>query len=280
VSGGGASGTRTRPTFTFEAIGVARTPFFERFEAPRQPTAEGANGVRGTVELYDGTDGKSFAHALEDLDGWEYVWLVFVFHRNVEEARGWRPKVLPPRGGGEKRGLFSTRSPHRPNPIGLSVVKLERVEGLVVHVSNIDLVDHTPVLDIKPYVPYADAYPSARTGWLEAPRDPAPVYEVAFSERARAAMMWLESGHAIDLETPIRSVLAIGPEPNPYRRIRDEGDGIFRLAVKEWRARFRVDGTRVEVQEIRSGYKERQLATDPSLDLHRAFAAFASSLSR
>ena len=268
MSGGGAR--TTRPTFTFEAIGVARTPFFERFEAPRQPTAEGASGVRGTVELYDG---KSFEHALEDLDGWEYVWLVFVFHRNVEEARGWRPKVLPPRSAGEKRGLFSTRSPHRPNPIGLSVVKLERVEGLVLHVSNVDLVDQTPVLDIKPYVPYADAYPSARTGWLEAPRDPAPVYEVAFTDRARAALAWLHGEHAIDLEKPIVSVLTIGPQPNPYRRIRADGDGSFRLAVKEWRARFRVDGLRVVVEEIRSGYKERELATNESLGVHRAFAA-------
>ena len=273
----GGADRRTRATFTFEAIGVARTPFFERFEAPRQPTAEGASGVRGTVELYDG---KSFEHALEDLEGWEYVWLLFVFHRNVEEARGWRPKVLPPRSAGEKRGLFSTRSPHRPNPIGLSVVKLERVEGLVVHVSNVDLVDQTPVLDIKPYVPYADAYPSARTGWLEAPRDPAPVFEVAFSGRARAALGWLRDELAIDLEAPIVSVLTIGPEPNPYRRIRAEGDGMFRLAVKEWRARFRVEGRRVVVEEILSGYKERALATDPSLDPHRAFVAFVASLGR
>ena len=262
--------SKTGASFTFEAIGTLRTPFFERFEAPRQPTAEGANGIKGTIELLEG---RGFEHALEDLDGWEYVWVVFVFHRNVDDARGWRPKVLPPRSAGAKRGLFSTRSPHRPNPIGLSVVKLERVEGLVLHVTNIDMIDHTPVLDLKPYVPYADAYPSARTGWLEAPRDPAPVFDVAWSEQARAALAWLEDEHGIELEAAITSVLAVGPQPNPYRRIRAEGDGVFRLAVKEWRARFRVEGQRVEVQELLSGYKERELATNESLGVHRAFAA-------
>ena len=145
---------------------------------------------------------------------------------------------------------------------------------------NLDGIDVSDAQGYPDWGVFADAYPSARTGWLEAPRDPAPVFEVAFAERARAALAWLREELAIDLEAPIVSVLAIGPEPNPYRRIRPDGDGMFRLAVKEWRARFRVEGRRVVVEEIRSGYKDRALATDPSLDPHRAFVAFVASLER
>src|SRR3954466_9327479 len=100
---------------TLTPIGVARTPFPDRLSAPRQPYA--ARGVEGTIELFPGHD---FEHALLDLDGWDYLWVIFWFHLN----HGWRPKVLPPRSAGKRRGVFSTRSPHRPNPIGLSVVRL------------------------------------------------------------------------------------------------------------------------------------------------------------
>jgi len=115
----------------FRPIGIARTPFSERVEAPRQPYA--AAGVAGTIELFEG---QNFEHALADLEAWDHIWVIFWFHLN----KGWRPKVLPPRSE-IKRGVFATRSPYRPNPIGMSVLRLEAVEGLTLRVLDVDLLD-------------------------------------------------------------------------------------------------------------------------------------------
>jgi tRNA-Thr(GGU) m(6)t(6)A37 methyltransferase TsaA len=249
--------------FQFHPIGVVRSPFEERAAAPRQASA-GA-GVAARIELYPG---QGYEDALSGLDAWEYAWVLFVFHKNVEEGRGWKAKVLPPRAT-EKHGVFSTRSPHRPNPIGLSAVRVERVDGLIVHVRDVDLLDGTPVLDLKPYVAYADARPAARAGWLE--RDPKAPWTVEFSDRARGQLAWL-GDHGIDLRAPIEAALALGPQPHAYRRIRKHGAGM-RLAVKDWRADFDVRDRCIVVLAVQSGYRPAQLAKDASLSVHRAFAA-------
>jgi tRNA-Thr(GGU) m(6)t(6)A37 methyltransferase TsaA len=127
-------------SFVVRPIGLVRSPFAEKAEAPRQAVAEGAAGVAGRIEMFP-----EHEHALDDLDGFDRIWVLFWFH----EAHGSRAKVLPPRSN-RKRGVFATRSPHRPNPIGMSAVRLERVDGLVLHVRDLDLIDGTPVLDIKP----------------------------------------------------------------------------------------------------------------------------------
>src|SRR5262249_6094523 len=124
-------------------IGFVRSPFTEKMQAPRQPNTPQA--ADGTVELLPGHD---FEHALEDLDTFRYIWLLFWF----DQSEGWRPKVLPPRSE-KRRGVFATRAPHRPNPLGMSLVELTGIEGLVLSVKGLDLLDGTPVLDIKPYVP-------------------------------------------------------------------------------------------------------------------------------
>jgi tRNA (adenine37-N6)-methyltransferase len=254
--------------YVFEPIGVARSPFVERVEAPRQAAL--AAGVAGRIELVPGCD---FEHALEGLEGWEWVWVIFVFHKNVEQERGWKPKVLPPRSE-TKQGVFATRSPHRPNPIGMSALRLDRVEGRVLHVRGIDLLDGTPVLDIKPYVAYADSHPDARAGWLETP-DPRAAWSVEIEDAARAQLEWLRSQGA-DLRPAIESALSLGPQPNAYRRIRKlPGTGnVMTLALKEWRVDFAVEAERraLRVVALRSGYRPRQIATDESLALHRAFA--------
>jgi tRNA-Thr(GGU) m(6)t(6)A37 methyltransferase TsaA len=240
-----------------------RSPFTDKASAPRQPSA--AIDVSGTIEIFDAP---GIEHALEDLGEWDRIWVVFVFHL----ARGWRPKVLPPRST-KRRGLFATRSPHRPNAIGISAVRLDAVEGRVLRVRDVDMVDGTPVLDIKPYVPWADAYPSARTGWL-APKDPEPGYALRWTEEARAQTDWLRDRHGIDLVAPAKALLSLGPQPHAYRRIRKDGDAM-RLAYKEWRLRFRVDGRTITVERIATGYRARDLATraDRALDVHRAFVA-------
>ena len=251
-------------SYLFEPIGVVRSPFTERAAAPRQASV--GRDVVGRIELFEG---HGYEHALEGLSAWEYAWVLFVFHRNIEQGRGWKPKVLPPRAE-TKQGVFATRSPHRPNPIGMSTVAIDRIEGLVVHVRGLDVLDGTPVLDIKPYVAYADSHPEARAGWLEA-RDPAAAWDVVFGHEARADLEWLR-GRGIDLSDAIASVLALGPQPHPYRRIRKHADGM-RLALKEWRVDFVFADKRIEVLRIRTGYRAKALATDPALDVPRAFSA-------
>ena len=261
-------GPRSIPHYAFEPIGFVRSPFSERTDAPRQATVAGAADVAGRIELLEG---RGYEHALSGLDGFDRLWVLFVFHKNVEQERGWKPKVLPPRSD-KKRGLFATRSPHRPNPIGMSAVALERIEGRVVHVRGLDLLDGTPVLDLKPYVAYADAFPTARAGWLEV-ADPIAAFEVVYEALAEAQLAWLAE-QGIDLRAAIDAVLSLGPEPHPYRRIRRHGDGM-RLAVKEWRVDFvaDTDAKRVDVKGIATGYRAKELATEPGLEAHRAFVA-------
>ena len=140
---------------SFESIGVVHSCFTEKFAIPRQPRL--APAARGVVQLLPPYDR---AEAIEGLDGVSHLWILFVFHAAACGKEHLR--VRPPRLGGNRRiGVFASRATHRPNPIGQSVVKLDRLEPGRLHISGIDLLDGTPVLDIKPYVPYADALPEA-----------------------------------------------------------------------------------------------------------------------
>jgi tRNA-Thr(GGU) m(6)t(6)A37 methyltransferase TsaA len=253
--------------YAVRAIGFVRSPFAEKVEAPRQAVAEGGAGIEGRIELLP-----EHEHALADLDGFDRIWVLFWFH----EAKGVRAKVLPPRSD-RKRGLFATRSPHRPNPIGMSAIRLLRVEGRVLHVCDLDLIDGTPVLDIKPYLPYADAFPDTKTGWV-GKADPRPSWTVLFTARAEEQLAWLAGqGLTLVLRARIAESLALGPQPHPYRRIKKTALGELVLAVKEWRARFTVSEaeTQITVDDIRSGFRPRELATgtEPALAVHRAFVS-------
>jgi tRNA-Thr(GGU) m(6)t(6)A37 methyltransferase TsaA len=252
------------PVLQIRPIGVVRSPFTEKMQAPRQPGTPQA--AAGSVELYSGSD---FEHALEDLATFRYIWILFWFDR----AEGWRPKVLPPRSE-KRRGVFATRSPHRPNPIGMSLVELTGIDGLVLSVQGLDLLDGTPVIDIKPYIPYADSRGDADHGWLEEkPSDPLAAYNVEFSGDARAQLELL-AGFGVALEGAVRQVLELGPEPHPYRRIRQTESGSV-LSLKDFRVAFTSEGRTVTVTAISTGYRPKQLATltDPALDAHRALAS-------
>jgi tRNA-Thr(GGU) m(6)t(6)A37 methyltransferase TsaA len=244
-----------------EPIGFLRSPHATKVQAARQPSV--AAGTEARIELLPG---RNFEHALEDLASWELIWVIFWFHQNP----GWRPKVLPPRSTTGRKGVFATRSPHRPNPIGMSVVRLERVEGLILHIRDADMLDGTPVLDLKPYVAYSDAHPDAGNGWLQ-PSDPVRAYAVRFDALAADQAMWIETHTGLAIGERIRATLELGPEPHPYRRIR-QVDDFMQLAVKEWRVRFIVTGRDVRVIGIDSGFRTSQLAdADESLRAHRDF---------
>ncbi len=137
-----------------EPIGIIHTPFTDLEGMPIQPA--GAAGVRGRVEVFE-----EYRAGLKDLDGFSHIILLYHFHR----SRGFELEVVPFMDS-EPRGLFATRAPRRPNPIGLSVVQLDRVEDGVLLVQNVDMLDGTPLLDIKPYVPEFDQPDRVRTGWL------------------------------------------------------------------------------------------------------------------
>lgn len=252
------------PVLTLRPIGVVHSPFKDRLSAPRQPTA-GA-GVPGTLELFQ-TSG--IEYALLDLDSFRFIWVLFWFHEN----RGFRPKVQPPRSE-KKRGVFATRSPYRPNPIGMSAVQLLGIEGRRLHVQNLDMLDQTPILDLKPYIPYTDSIPDAGNGWLDQqapPVDPLPNHEVLFTPHAQEQLAFL-AARGTSIQRPVEAVLELGARPHPYRRIKVKGDG-FVLAYKAWRLDFSVLGNSITVSKIRTGYRPDALESPdtPELELHREF---------
>jgi tRNA-Thr(GGU) m(6)t(6)A37 methyltransferase TsaA len=139
----------------FTPIGIIHSPFTEPEGMPIQPA--GASGVRGTVEVFE-----DFRAGLKDLEGFSHIILLYHFHR----SQGFNLHVVPFMDT-EPRGLFATRAPKRPNPIGLSVVQLDRIQDGVLYIQNVDILDGTPLLDIKPYVPEFDTQDEIQTGWLE-----------------------------------------------------------------------------------------------------------------
>lgn len=156
-------------SYSVSPVGYLRSCFKEKFAIPRQPQL--APAARGVLELVPPFDEGSAVAGLEQVS---HVWLLFLFHQALEDRP--RLKVRPPRlGGNRSLGVFATRATHRPNGIGQSVVKLERVEAGRLHLSGIDLLDGTPVLDIKPYVPYADIVDEARNAIADAPPPAIPV---------------------------------------------------------------------------------------------------------
>jgi tRNA-Thr(GGU) m(6)t(6)A37 methyltransferase TsaA len=143
------------PRILFNSIGVICTPHKEQSGTPIQPAF--APGVLGTVSLFE-----EYVNALVDLDGFERIWLIY----HLDRSKLWAPRVIPYRDTVE-RGLFATRSPARPNPIGMSAVQLLSVNGRTLQVEGVDMLDGTPLLDIKPYVPAFDAHSTSRAGWFD-----------------------------------------------------------------------------------------------------------------
>lgn len=200
--------------FEFKSIGVVRTPFKDKFGIPRQPGM--AAGAKGVIKLNADPDLKT---ALKTLDQFTHLWVVFVFHEHG--GKSWKPSIRPPRlGGREKVGVLASRSPHRPNPIGISVVKIESINteapgGPEISVHGIDMLDGTPVLDIKPYLPYADSIPEAHGGWAHAP---VPRHPVEFSEEAQKSLDKISLDDREKVLNLIRDVLELDPRPSFQKR--------------------------------------------------------------
>lgn len=192
-----------------EPIGFLESCFRDKFGTPRQPglVKDAWARLRLRADLQP-------EESLQGLEGFSHVWLIWVFHQN-KSAR-FHAKVHPPRLGGQTQGVFATRSPHRPNPIGLSLVELVRVEKDGIVVSGVDLVDGTPILDIKPYLPAIEALPEARTGW---PAEiPPEQIQVEFTTEAQSLMeQWQKRKAGINLRTIVEDTLRLDPRPTVYR---------------------------------------------------------------
>jgi len=195
-----------------EPIATIRTPFPTRYGVPRQPDLVPA--AVGRITLPPNLSG-----AADGLEGCSHVWLIWSFHL-VPEGAG-RNKVRPPRLGGNTRiGVFATRSPFRPNPLGLSVCRLLRIERqgnrATLVLGGVDLVDHTPIYDIKPYVPYVDAVPDATIDWVPGAPTQVPVH---FTDQARSDLT-----DRAELGDLIEQVLAQDPRP-PTHKAAHRADG-------------------------------------------------------
>lgn len=246
--------------FTLKSIGTYHSPQVHPYEAGRQPDDHHSSGV---ILL---ESGQNFEQALSGIEGCAKIWVVFLFHHNNH----WNPMVLPPRGGNQKRGVFSTRSPYRPNPVGISCVDLISVEGLKLTVGKADLLDGSPILDIKPYVAYADSFPEVSPTWLES----AEKFEVLLSETAKKDLSKLEALGLSQLRGFLQHQLEYEPTNKKKKRVFAQGDS-FVIAYRTWRAEFTVDGNKVQIVQIFSGYTEEDLNLDfdqyNDKDLHKIF---------
>jgi len=241
-------------SLTIHPIGYICSPKQVKFDARHQPLESEVEN--STLELLPGQD---FELALRDLAGFSRIWLVWWFHRN----KTWRPLALPPRGPAQRRGVFATRSPYRPNPIGLTNVALVSVQRRRLILGPCDLVDGTPVFDIKPYIPGYDAFPEAQAGWcdeVEQMLTAPPKYQVGFSELAGLQAEWLANEWQVDFRPRLLEILSRDPSPHRTRRIRRKGKNECDMGCGAWRVRFAVSGEQVTVLWIDTGYPPKMLA--------------------
>ncbi|MCG6202720.1 tRNA (N6-threonylcarbamoyladenosine(37)-N6)-methyltransferase TrmO [Psychromonas antarctica] len=230
-----------------KSIGFIHSPYKEKFAVPRQSGL--VPSAKAELEILPPYNDMN---AFLGLESFTHLWLVFVFHKNrdsIEENR-WQPMVRPPRLGGNKRiGVFATRSPCRPNPIGLSLVEfhgIKQVRGKIfLQLSNIDLVDGTPIVDIKPYIPYADAKPDALAGFAQ--EMPQPLMEVHFSKQALQIIEQVNHSYP-ELQQLVTEVLQQDPRP-AYKKDRADSK-IYAVHLSNFNISWINEGEITTVMDI------------------------------
>ncbi|MCD6186766.1 MAG: tRNA (N6-threonylcarbamoyladenosine(37)-N6)-methyltransferase TrmO [Desulfuromusa sp.] len=229
--------------YSLEPIAIVHSPFKEKFGTPRQP--ELAPSVHARIDFIP-----EFAtpEAVRDLEGFSHLWLIFLFHQNWQ--KGWKSTVRPPRLGGNQRvGVYASRSPFRPNPIGLSAVRLLSINcdsGKVsLEVQGADLIDGTPILDIKPYIPYGDSIPDATGGFAE--KAPKSTLQVDFSDLAKKQLA-LYQDETPELEIMLQETLSLDPRP-AYRHNKEDSQE-YGMLFDRYNVRWKVQGQQLIVLEI------------------------------
>lgn len=254
----------------FESIGVVHTSQKYRYETPRQGVFSGCDGE---IELFRPYGGDAIA----DLAGFDRIWVLFCFHLN--HGKIWKPKVRPPFPvGGVCRSVFSTRSPYRVNPIGLSCVELAGIKGNTLHLRHIDMLDGTPVLDIKPYIPEADAFPDSAIGWRdEVPAAGQLYWRLDFSECFMARAKFILENSGLDLVNFVRIQLGNEPLDSSRKRVKHIDGDHWVLGCRTWRINFSADIAlrKVYVTGVESNYSAEELLPGTAdkyndKDIHRA----------
>ena len=212
-----------------EPVGIFKSSFPDKFGIPRQ---SGLSKIPGTVEL--GED-PQFIEAVKELETFTHIWLIYKFHE-IPEGK-WKGRIRPPRlGGNQSVGVFASRSPFRPNPIGLSAVELAGVRKksgkIYIDVFGADIVNNTPILDIKPYIPYADCITEAGYGWLEG--HSIPDIPVEFSSAAKET---IKNSRIKKLKSYIIDILAQDPRP-AYKKENDQK--VYSLRLFDYEIKFKV----------------------------------------
>ncbi len=231
-------------TFNFTPIARIRSPYQQKFAIPRQPNL--VREARGEIVF---NAGFADPNALRALDDFSHLWLIFVFHGVIEE--GWSPTVQPPRlGGKEHIGVFASRSMFRPNPIGLSVVEnlgwQQLKDQLILRVGGLDLLDGTPILDIKPYLPYADSLPDARAGY--ASEVPGSTYDIVYSEEAQEQIDALQDDYP-QLQAFISALLK--QDPRPAWRQKDADDKRYGMSLYDLNIKWRLQDASMLVLSVK-----------------------------
>lgn len=240
--------------FEFSPVGIIHSCFKEKFGIPRQSGL--VPQARATLELQAPFDSDDWSRGLEEFS---HLWLIYLFHASISTRQ--KSTVRPPRLGGNRRlGVFATRAPFRPNPIGLSVVRLVEIErgapGTLLHLEGVDILDGTPVLDLKPYVPYADALPNAYGGYAERPSN---VLNVQFDLAAETAARNAGPYGAEDLRPLIVGLLRL--DPRPAYHARRTGRDVYGMKLCDVDVKWRVEknGTSVRVLSV----EKLALTTNP-----------------
>jgi tRNA (adenine37-N6)-methyltransferase len=245
-------------SFSFKPIGRIFTPFTEKFGVPRQSLM--VSEARGVLKLNPDPD---FRLALTRLEDFSHLWVVFVFDKHIE--KGWRPTIRPPRVDAPRKiGVFASRSPHRPNPIGLSVVKLDRIdwdarEGIEIHLSGVDFLNDTAVLDIKPYIPYADRVIEATGGWAEGD---IPRYPVSFSEKSREQISRIVDQEYPHFQKLLTELIQFDPRPTSQKRTHAieqiESEGLkYGFNLLDYDVKWEIRSAGIHITELVRG-QERQ----------------------
>lgn len=215
-------------SLNFEPIGYITSCYQEKFGIPRQPgLVTAAKSQLILTNIFD-------EESIRGLDGFSHIWIQFIFHQTQE--KGWKSMVRPPRLGGNKKvGVFASRSTFRPNPVGLSVVELSSIEinksNVVLHLLGCDLVNETPVLDIKPYLPYVDAIPDAKGGFAQ--EKPTSYYQVIFTDLASKQSELASIRLDEDVTKLIIQILRLDPRPSYQNNPKNE-DRIYQMKLYDF----------------------------------------------
>ncbi|MBL8028696.1 MAG: tRNA (N6-threonylcarbamoyladenosine(37)-N6)-methyltransferase TrmO [Fibrobacteres bacterium] len=241
-------------TINYNPIGIFHCSGTSAVLAPRQGVL--AKGRTGRIELFSNIS----LDMLSDLEGFTKIWLLFHFHK----SKGFSSKVVPPHRD-TARGLFATRAPRRPNALGMSAVTLVSIESNIITVSEHDLLDGTPILDIKPYLPYADSFPDARSGWVDEAKSIEKRYKVEFEKDTLLKSEFIGKLYEIDIKLLLDDQLSLTPLGNKRKRIVEDkkNNGFYLFSWRTWRFRYCVEENKVIIVDIFNAVADKDCSKEP-----------------